>query len=562
MSTPYAWLNTYPEGIDWYADLPSGPLYGILDRSESLYPERIAIEFKGRTWTYKELGESVRRMARGLHTLGIGKGSKVGLFMPNCPQFIISYFAVLRAGATVVNYNPLYSPRELKHQIEDSGTEIMITLALNLLYPKLEPYIGTTPLKRVIISQMTEALPATKAALFATARRKEIAAVPSDSQHIPFSELMKHPPEVESANIDPERDLAVLQYTGGTTGVPKGVELTHDNLSVNVEQCMSWLQSDGSRQDSMMGVLPFFHVFAMTVCMNFGIAGGMKIILHPRFELKTLLEDIHHKRPTLMPGVATMYGAIINYRRLAQYDLTSINTCIAGGGPLPAEIKTRFEELTGCRLLEGYGLSEASPVVGCNPLSGENRTGSFGLPLPQTIIEVVDKEDRQTVLPQGEVGELCIRGPQVMRGYYNKPEATAEVIRNGRLHTGDVGYMDEDGYFYIVDRLKEMIISGGYNIYPRELEEVIYMHEAVAECAVIGIDHPMRGQAPKAYIVCKEKHTLTGQEMRDFLKDKLSAYAIPHDYEFRDELPKSMIGKILKKELLAEEKARIEQKSA
>lgn len=552
----YAWLAHYPTDIDWHAEIAVGALHERLDRAEKLYSDHVCVEFKGREFTYREITDKVRRFARALHEMGVGKGTKVGLFMPNCPQFIIAYYGVLRAGATVVNYNPLYSPRELEHQIKDSGTEIMITLALNLLYPKLEPFIGTTCLKKVIVSQMGEALSVTKAALFSLAKNKDIAEIPDDGNHLWFAEMLKAPPEVRTAHIDPHRDIAVLQYTGGTTGVPKGVVLTHANLTANIRQCRMWFTQAKDGQEAMIGVLPFFHVFAMTVIMNFAIASGFRIILHPRFEMKAVLDDIHSKKPGLMPGVPTMFSAILNYPKLDKFDLTSLKMCISGGGPLPHEVKTRFEEKTGCKLFEGYGLSETSPVASCNPIYGANKTGSIGLPLPGTILEIVNQDDGVALMPQGESGEICIRGPQVMCGYWNQQDESDKVLRGDRLHTGDIGYMDAEGYFFIVDRLKEMIISGGYNIYPRTIEEVIYLHEEVVECAVIGIDHATRGQVPKAFVVKKEGSALTDHALKAFLKDKLSAYTLPHSIEFRESLPKSMIGKILKKELIAEEKAK------
>lgn len=559
MTEIYPWLKSYPEDIDWHAEIAVGALHERLDRAEHKYPNHVCVEFKGREFTYREITDKVRRLARALHEMGVGKGTRVGLFMPNCPQYVIAYYGVLRAGATVVNYNPLYSPRELEHQITDSGTEIMITLALNLLYPKLEPFIGKTCLKKVIVSQMGEALPMAKAALFSLAKGKEIADIPDDENHFWFADLLKAPPEVRTARIDPHRDIAVLQYTGGTTGVPKGVVLTHANLTANIRQCRMWFSKAKDGDEIMLGVLPFFHVFAMTVIMNFAVASGFRIIMHPRFELKTLLDDIQSKRPTLMPGVPTMFSAILNYAKVDKFDLSSLTMCISGGGPLPHEVKEKFEAKTGCKLFEGYGLSETSPVATCNPIYGENKTGSIGLPLPGTILEIVDKDDGETLLPQGESGEICIRGPQVMPGYWNQQEETDKVLKNARLHTGDLGYMDADGYFFINDRLKEMIISGGYNIYPRTIEEVLYSHPDVAECAVIGVDHPTRGQVPKAFIVRKEGSKLTEQEVKDYLKDKLSAYCLPHSIAFRDSLPKSMIGKILKKELAAEEMAAASQ---
>lgn len=551
----YAWLKSYPEDVDWHAEIPLGALHERLDRAEKKYPNQVCVEFKGREFTYREITDKVRRFARALHEMGVGKGTRVGLFMPNCPQYVIAYYGVLRAGATVVNYNPLYSPRELEHQITDSGTEVMVTLALTLLYPKLEPFIGATCLKKVIVSQMGEALPMAKAALFSMARSKEIAEIPDDDRHFWFADMLTAPPEVQTAKIDPEKDIAVLQYTGGTTGVPKGVVLTHANLTANIRQCRLWFSTARDGEEIMMGVLPFFHVFAMTVIMNFAVASGFRIIMHPRFELKTLLDDIQSKKPTLMPGVPTMFSAILNYPKTRKYDLSSLTMCISGGGPLPHEVKEQFEALTGCKLFEGYGLSETSPVASCNPIYGVNKTGSIGMPLPGTVLEIISTEDGETLLPQGESGEICISGPQVMSGYWQQPEETDKVLCNGRLHTGDVGYMDEDGYFFINDRLKEMIISGGYNIYPRTIEEVLYTHSDIMECAVIGVDHPTRGQVPKAFIVKKEGSPLDDQAVKAYLKDRLSAYCIPHSIAFREELPKSAIGKILKKELVAAEKA-------
>ena len=550
MTDEYPWLKSYPEDVDWYAPLEPGRMHDRLDRAATLYPDHIALDFKGKTYSYRELHRKVSSFARGLHEMGYGKGSKIGLFLPNCPQYVIAYYGILRAGATVVNYNPLYSKRELEHQIQDSDTEVMVTLNLTLLYPKLEPFIGKSSVEKVIVGNFPSVLPAAKAALYSLARARDIAKFPEDNRHLTFDQLLACPPEVQTAQLDPQTDIAVLQYTGGTTGTPKGVMLTHANLTSNIRQCRLWFSQTRDGEETIMGVLPFFHVFAMTVIMNFAIAAGFRIVMHPRFELKSLLDDIEAKKPGLMPGVPTMFSAILNYKKLDKYDLSSLKMCISGGGPLPYEVKEQFEAKTGCKLFEGYGLSETSPVASCNPIYGLNKTGSIGMPLPGTVLEIIDADDERTLLPQGETGEICIRGPQVMQGYRNCPDETEQILREGRLHTGDIGYMDEDGYFFIVDRKKEMIISGGYNIYPRNIEEVIYTHPAVAECAVIGMDHPGRGQVPKAFIALKEGHTLTGQEVKDYLNDKISAYAQPQAIEFRDELPKSAIGKILKKELL------------
>lgn len=550
------WLDHYPKGITWNETFYAKPLYYLLDEAAAKWPTNIALEFFGKEYTYTKLKEMVDRIARGLQGIGVGKGTRVGLFMPNCPQFVMAYYAILKCGGTVVNFNPLYSEKEISHQLKDAKVEVMFTVNLRLTYGKLVPFIGNSSLRKIVMCQFQEAMGLTKRALFTAAKQKDILNAPKDSYHVALNDLLESPDLVVSPNVRPDYDIAVLQYTGGTTGVPKGTMLTHANLYNNVQQCTRWMQGLEPGKETMMAVIPFFHVFAMTVCMNLAIASGMRIIVHPKFDLKSVLKDINDKKPTLMPGVSTLYATINNARGLEKYDLTSIKFCISGGGPLPVDVKLKFEELTGCVLVEGYGLTESSPVTHCNPLKGKNKTGSIGLPLPGTFCEVIDKEDRVSVMKQGEVGEICIRGPQVMMGYLDKPEETDNVLRNGRLHTGDLGYVDEEGYFFIVDRLKEMIIVGGYNVYPRNVEEVIYTHEAVAECAVVGLEHPTRGQMIKAFVVLKEGKKAEEGEMKAFLKGKMSAYAVPHAIEFREALPKSMIGKILKKELVAEEKAK------
>ncbi len=548
-TSPHPWLAHYPDAIDWHMDFPDISLHDMLEETQARFGSHIAIDFKGKHYSYDELGSKVNAFAKGLQDMGVKPGTRIGLFMPNCPQFVIAYYAILKVGGIVVNYNPLYSATELRHQIDDSGTEIMVTLSMTMLYNKLEPFIGRTCLQKVIVGKLTSVLPIAKAALFAMMKKKEIADFPDDDRHITFASLLESEGNPYPIAIDTHNDIAILQYTGGTTGTPKGVMLTHRNLVSNTYMSKAWFQGVREGEESLMAVLPLFHVFAMTVIMNLSVACGLRMILHPRFELKPLLSDIQQKKPTLMPGVPTMFAAIINYAGVKKYDLSSLNRCISGGAGLPAEVKKQFEAVTQCKLVEGYGLSETSPVAACNPLEGINKDGSIGLPLPGTIIDVLDKDDEITVLPQGEIGEICIRGQQVMRGYWNQGAETVNVLKAGRLHTGDIGYIDEEGYVFIVDRKKEMILSGGYNIYPRHIEEVLYTHEAVMECAVIGIDHATRGQVPKAFIVLKDGKEVTESDMKAFLKQELSAYSLPQTIEFLEELPKSMIGKILKKEL-------------
>lgn len=552
----YAWQAHYPKSLYWNEGFHAKPLYMLLDKAAQRWPERDALDFYGKTYSYARLKEMVDRIARGMQGLGIGKGTRVGIFMPNCPQYVMTYYAALKVGATVVNFNPLYSHHEIDHQIKDAHVEVMVTVNLKVTYNKLTPFIGTSHVRKIIVCKFEEAMPLPKRALFLAAKQKDIAHPPHDSYHVWLNDLLQSPDFVVPPNILPATHIAVLQYTGGTTGVPKGAMLSHANLYINTQQCSQWMQGLEPGNEIMLAVIPFFHVFAMTVALNLAIANGHTIIIHPKFDLKHVLSDIQNKKPTLMPGVSTLYATINNARNLDQYDLSSIKMCISGGGPLPVDVKEKFERITGCVLVEGYGLTESSPVTHCNPLRGVNKSGSIGLPLPGTLVEIIDKDDRVTRLPVGEIGEVCIRGPQVMLGYLNRPDETDNVLRNGRLHTGDLGYMDADGYFYIVDRLKEMIIVGGYNVYPRNVEEVLYTHPSVAECAVIGLEHPTRGQMIKAYVVLKEGASFDEVAMKAYLREHMSAYAVPHAFEVRANLPKSAVGKILKKELVAEEKAK------
>lgn len=561
----YPWTRHYPPRLTWAKSFEPRPLYALLDEAAAKYPDNIALDFLDKEYSYARLAEMVDRVASGLRHIGVGPETRVGIFMPNSPQYVIAYYAILKAGGTVVNFNPLYTEHEIEHQIHDSKVEVMFTLNLRILYPKLKPFIGVQGgLRKVVVGFFQEAMPLTKAALYTVAKAKDLYLTPRNEYHVTLNELLAHDPITpeQVPPIIPTEHWAVLQYTGGTTGVPKGAVLTHANLYINTLQSSLWMgEGLNAGEESVLVVLPFFHVFAMTVALNLAIYNGFKIIPHPRFDIKSVLADIQNKRPTMLPGVSTLYATINNYKFLDKYDLTSIKKCISGGGPLPVDVKQRFEELTGCSLVEGYGLTESSPVTHCNPLAGENVAGSIGMPLPGTIAEVISAEDGETVMPVGEIGEICIRGPQVMRGYLNQPEETAKVLRNGRLHTGDLGYVDEKGYFYIVDRLKEMIIVGGYNVYPRNVEEVIYSHAAVAECAVLGFDHPSRGQMIKAYVVLKEGQRLSEDDLKAYLREHITRYAVPHEIEFRDNLPKSGVGKILKKELKAQELARHRQES-
>jgi long-chain acyl-CoA synthetase len=542
------WLRNYPSGVDWSADFPAMPLWDLFDQAVQRYADHLCLDFLGRVWSYQQIGRLVDRAAAGLQALGVGPGTKVGLFLPNCPYFVICFFAVLKAGGTVVSYNPLYAEREVAHQIEDSETDLMVTLDLALLLPKLEPMLARTRLKAIIVGKMADILPFPKKLLFPLIKARELANVPEDGRHVWFGDLIANGGSVAAA-ADPYRDIAALQYTGGTTGVPKGAALTHRNLQVNALQMVAWYPGVERGAERIVALLPLFHVFGMTCAMNFALCVGAQIILLPRFDLVQLLTVIDRKQPTILPGVPTLYRAINHHCDIRRYDLSSLRLCVSGGAPLPLEVKQRFEQLSGCRLVEGYGLTEC-PVVCCNPIGGVAKQGSIGLPLPGTSIEVVSLDDRRTALGPGQSGEICVRGPQVMAGYWNRPDETAAVLEGGRLHTGDIGYVDEDGACFVVDRLKELIICSGFNVYPRMVEEAIYAHPDVVEVAVCGVPDGYRGETVKAFVVVRQRARLDEAALLAFLEDRLSPIEMPKLIEFRDQLPKSAVGKILKRELL------------
>ena len=556
------WLKAYPKNIRWDAEMPEYPLWEILDRAATRFPKRTCTDFFDRVTTYEEMGRLVNRATCGLQRLGVKKGTRVGLLLPNTPYFIIFYYAILKAGGVVVNLNPLYAERELSHLLADSGMEFAVTLDLKIVYDKIGKLLPQTNLKKLIVCRLSEALPFARGLGFFLLKWGEMASIPRNDKHIFYNRLMANEGALTPVAINAREDLAVLQYTGGTTGTPKGAMLTHANLVINAAQSRMWFSAAREGEEVLMCVLPFFHVFAMTVAMNLGILAGASLIVVPRFELKNVVKLIHLKKPTLFPAVPTIYAAIANFRGLTGYDLSSIKYCISGGAGLPVDVKKSFEAVTGCVVAEGYGLTETSPVATCNPLEGINKAGSIGLPLPRTVIEIISLDDRKTPMKQGERGEVCIRGPQVMRGYWNNRAETEDCLTivdgtsEARLHTGDVGTMDKDGYTYIVDRIKDMILCGGYNVYPRNVEEAVYMHAAVAECIVAGLPDPYRGQTVKAYVTLKPGMSLTRDELLEFLKDKLSPIEMPKLVEFRDSLPKTMIGKLSRKALIEEEMAK------
>ena len=555
----YPWLAHYPSKPDWHMKIEPRLMTDVFDETADAKPGTQAFDFMNKTYTWSQLQTSVNKFAAGLQAEGVGKGTKVGLFLPNCPLSLIAYYGAMKTGATVVNYNPLYAKSELIYQIEDSETDIMVTLDLAMLYDKMAEMLTDTRLEKVIIGKFTDILPFPKNILFPIVKRKDVAKVKESNRIIWLTDLMHNNGKVKPVDIDIENDIAVLQYTGGTTGVPKGAMLTHMNIYANAAQAYSHFPDPEGQHEKMLAVLPFFHVFAMTVCLNMAVLGQMEIVTIPRFDLNDTLDIINKKKPKYMPAVPAIFGAINNHAKLKEYDLSSLAYCISGGAPLPVEVKRKFEEKTGSVVFEGYGLTESSPVATVNPPFGENVAGSIGQPVPGTIIEIVDREDKTTMMPLGERGEVAIRGPQVMKGYYNKPDATEDTLRDTgdgdkRLLTGDIAYMDKRGYVYVVDRIKDLIITNGYNVYPRHVEEAIYKHPNVEECIVAGLPDNQRGEIVKAWIKLKEGRELTEAELREFLVDHISKIEMPKKIEFRDQpLPKTMIGKLSRKDILAEE---------
>ena len=552
----YPWLKSYPPEVDWSAPLSAKPLHLLLDDAAAANPENDCVDFQDKRYSYAEIKSLSDRAAKGLVAAGFKPGMKLGLFLPNCPYFVIFYYAGLKAGGTVVNFNPLYAEPEVARQIEDSHTDFMVTLDLDVLLPKISAMLNKTRLKQIVVCPMAEQLPFPKNLMFPVFFRRSIIDTPEDGRHIAFKMLIDNDGAIQPPAIDPAAAVAVLQYTGGTTGVPKGAALSHANVYVNAIQCKRWFFTVDSPSSKVVGVLPLFHAFAMTCVMNWALAVGGTMLLEPRFDAKKLLRLIHRKRPAALAGVPTLFTALMNTPGIDDFDLSSLKFCISGGAPLPLEVRKNFEKRANAVIVEGYGLSEASPVCCINPIHSGSRPGSIGLPLPQTSCEIVSLEDKHALVKRGETGEICFRGPQVMLGYWQRKDATDEVIFDGRLHTGDVGHIDAEGFVFVTDRLKEMINASGYKVYPRLVEEAIYQHPAVKECAVFGVDDPYRGQTVKAVVSLKADATLTAKELDQFLESRLSHIEKPKQYEFRAELPKTAVGKIYKKALIDEEKAK------
>lgn len=561
MSEKKPWLTQYPDEIPSNLDYAEQPVQSFLEQTAAEFPHKTAIHFMGKEITYKTLHEMSLKFAGYLQKLGIEKGDRVAIMLPNTPQSVIAYYGVLFAGGIVVQTNPLYMEREIEYQMKDSGAKIIITL--EILYPRVMKVMAETNLEHIIVTAIKDFLPFPKNLIYPFIQKKQYGIVVNvkheGNVHL-FTEILKEPlRELKKYDFDFEEDLALLQYTGGTTGFPKGVMLTHKNLVANAKMCNAWMYKCKRGEEIVLGIIPFFHVYGMTTVLVLSVMEGNKMVLLPKFDPETTLKTIQKQRPTLFPGAPTIYIGLLNHPDLKKYDLSSIDSCISGSAPLPVEVQNKFEEITGGKLVEGYGLSESSPVTHSNFLWDRKRVkGSIGVPWPDTDAAIISM-DTGDELPVGEIGELAIKGPQVMKGYWNRPEETAQTLKDGWLLTGDLGYMDEEGYFYIVDRKKDMIIAGGFNIYPREIEEVLYEHPAVQEAVAAGIPDPYRGETVKAYIVLKEGATIEEGELDEFARKHLAAYKVPRIYEFRDELPKTAVGKILRRALVEEEKKRLEE---
>ncbi len=550
------WLTSYEEGVPAAVDYEDLCLPAFLERSATEFPETMALLFQGYQVNYRELNAMVDRCAAGLHAMGIRKGDSVALLLPNVIPCVVAYYAILKIGARAVMNNPLYSDRELEHQFNDSGAVMLITL--DLLVKRMVALRPQTKIQNIIYTSIGDYLPFPKNLLFPlVGKKKGLAAnvAPAERLFKWKAMLAQYPPQPPAVELALD-DIAMLQYTGGTTGVSKGVVLTHGNLSRQVQHIRAWFPKFKRGEEIMLGALPFFHVFGLSVAMNFAIYMGWGDILVPKPQPEPLLEAIAKFRPTFAPLVPTMYIGMLSLPQINQTDLTSIAGCFSGSAPLPVEIIRDFEEKTGAVIVEGFGMTESSPVTHVNPFGGQRKVGSIGLPIPDTEARIVDLNDPKLEMPVGETGELVVRGPQVMQGYWQREDATADTIIDGWLHTGDIAMMDEEGYFFIVDRKKDMIISGGYNVYPRDIEEVLFEHPQVAEATAIGVPHPKRGEQVKVFVVLKAGETATPEEILEFCKGKLATYKLPTEVEFRDELPKTNVGKVLKKDLRAAELAK------
>ncbi len=551
-----AWRTAYRHPTRWDAAFAPLSMVDLFDASAARWGNTVLIDFMGRRFSYAETLDGANRVAAGLAAMGYGAGDRIGLFLPNTPHYVAAYFGILKLGATVVNYSPLYTVAELAHQVADSGTRALFTLSASALLPTALKVLDESALERLIVGSVAGALPPVKSLLYRLANRRDISARPADPRVTAFSALIDNDGAHTRPTIDPAEHVALIQYTGGTTGVPKGAMLTHQNLSANARQVNAVDPQPGA-EDRILGVLPLFHVFANTCVLNRTIVSGGCIIMLPRFNAGQALSAINSARVTSLPGVPTMYQALLDSPRLGRTDFSHLRVCISGGAALAPELKARFEAATGSVLIEGYGLSESSGVVAVNPYEVAGKPGTIGQPLPATRVRLVDKENPGQPVADGQPGEIIVAGPQIMKGYWGRPDADAEVFLTDAegtnwLRTGDVGTIDADGFIQIVDRLKDMIAVGGFKVFPSQIEKALYANPAVKEAIVIGIPDAYRGEHPRAYVTLNEGAELTGAALRDWLNPQLGKHEQVDEVVVRATMPKTMIGKLSRKDLVAE----------
>lgn len=543
----------YRHPTEWKQSFPPMSLVDMFYRSAGLYAADPFCDFMGRKYSYGETASGVSRIAKGLQNMGIGPGDRVGLFLPNVPHYLAAYYGIMACGATAVNFSPLYTPAELEHQVADSGTRLLFTLSSSALFPAAYEVLQNSALESLIVGSVAGALPSAKSLLYRLFRRQEESERPDDSRITAFSKLIDNDGHFARPAINAESAIALLQYTGGTTGRPKGAKLSHQNLTANARQILRIDPWRGEGDDRVLGVLPFFHVFANTVVLNRTMLNGGEIVMLPRFDAGQALAAINRTKVTTMPGVPTMYQALLDHPNFARTDFSSLRMCISGGAPLPPELKKQFEARSKARIVEGYGLTESSGVVSTNPFADHDRSGTIGQPIPGTRVRLLDKEDPHRQAAPGEAGELAFSGPQTMLGYWKRPDADAGVFIDGYLRTGDVAEIDPDGFIRIVDRLKDMIAVGGFKVFPSQVEAVLRGHPAVREALVIGVPDAYRGEVPKAFVTLEGERDETGEDLREWLNARLGKHERVAAVELRDDLPKTMIGKLDRKALRAEE---------
>ena len=549
------WRENYRHPALWDQTFPPLSMGDMVTDSALAHPDAIMIDFMGRKFTYAEVFGQIKRIACGLQAMGVKKGDRVGLYLPNTPHYVAAYYGALMAGAIVVNFSPLYTAAELEHQVEDSGTKILFTLSAKALLPTALKVLDHSSLEKLVVGSVAEMLSPFKSLLFRWFKAAETATLPHDPRVLRYDKLIANPGACTVADINPEQDIALLQYTGGTTGTPKGAMLTHQNLTANARQAQA-IDPHANEPDRIIAVLPFFHVFANTCTLNRTVLNGGEMVMLPRFDAAQVLAAVQRVKATSLPGVPTMFQALLDHPAIRNIDFSSLRACISGGAPLALELRQKFEAATGAKLIEGYGLTETSPIVCTNPYEGLNKTGTVGQPVPGTRVKVVDREDPTRPPPEGEPGELLFAGPQVMKGYWNRPDADAEVFVGEFVRTGDVGLVDEDGYVKIVDRLKDMIAVGGFKVFPSQVESVLYHHPAVKEALVIGVPDHYRGEQPKAFVTLNDDADIDGATLKAWLNPQLGKHERVCEVEVRLNLPKTLVGKLSRKELVAEERAK------